>query len=130
MRIASALVLVAALLSPNAFAAAKKDAKPAKSSGKTAAPAAGKKKANTRADLEAAKAGVKAFAPWDATFKSVTDKIGAPTKIEGTQNLWYVKEGDKCVELLMDKMNDSVGTTGISEYDKAMAAQYAKCDAK
>ena len=134
MRIVSALVLVLALASGSALAAtsAKKPATPAKSSGKTGkgAPAAGAKKKLTRADLESAKEGVKSFAPWDATFKGVTAKIGAPMKIDGTQNLWYVKDGDKCVEFLMDKMNDSVGTAGISEYDKAMAEQYAKCDAK
>ena len=130
MRIVTILVLAATLVSATALATtpAKKD--PKARTGKAGAATAGKKGKLTREDLEGAKTGVKAFAPWDATFKGVTDKIGPPTKIEGTMNLWYAKDGDKCLELLMDKMNDSVGKTGISEYTKEMATQYAKCDAK
>lgn len=135
MRIVSALAAALVLASATALAAtpakSTKPAKDAKSSGKTGGKTtAGAKKKLTRADLEAAKEGVKPFQPWDETFARVQAKLGAPTAIDGTQNLWYVKDGDKCVELLLDKMNDQVGTAGISEYDKDMAEQYAKCDAK
>jgi hypothetical protein len=82
-----------------------------------------------KARLTAAKAAVKPFQSWDAGWNALIAQVGKPTKVDGNRHYWYLKDGDKCVELSVEKANAEVGAVGLAEYDKVMASQYAKCDA-
>ena len=40
---------------------------------------------------------------FDERVKGATDKLGAPTKVEGDKTIWIAKDGSKCTEFYVQK---------------------------
>lgn len=70
---------------------------------------------------------VQPFQEWDPAFATLTKALGKPTRVEGKDYMWTVKDGDSCVIFSAVDNNGKVGAVGLGSYDKIMKSKYALC---
>ena len=126
MRRIAALAAVLLLLSPAAFAGKKGGGSSGGGKkGSSSKGGLGESDSGHRAnDLRTLKAQIKPKDPWNDDYKKIVDKVGQPDQIEGSKIHWYALDDAKCIELMVEKSDEQVGSATLGQYDQSSE----KCD--
>jgi uncharacterized membrane protein len=77
--------------------------------------ACGGPKGPSAAQLEAARAKVHGFQPWDQAETALRSTLGDPTTQDDDGMTWVAHDGGKCHTLRVTKMAKTVGTVSLGE---------------